>query len=67
MLVAGGPASGRSGLAHALATRLAAHRPRPVVVAGGFTGNGDWEPWPPPDPAGLVAPLEAAVDSAVSC
>jgi hypothetical protein len=65
VLVAGGPASGRTGLARALAARLAAHPARPVVVAGGFTQDGDWEPWPPPDPARLVAPLQAGVDLAV--
>jgi hypothetical protein len=65
VLVAGGPASGRTGLARALAVRLAAHPARPVVVAGGFTQDGDWEPWPPPDPARLVAPLQAGVDLAV--
>jgi hypothetical protein len=65
VLVGGGPASGRDGLARALADRLAAHPARPVVVAGGFTLDGDWEPWPPPDPARLVAPLQAGVDLAV--
>jgi len=64
VLVAGGPASGRTGLARALATRLAAHPARPVVVAGGFTPDGNWEPWPPPDPARVVASLQAGIDLA---
>jgi hypothetical protein len=56
VLVAGGPASGRTGLARALAARLAVHPARPVLVAGGFPQDGDWEPWPPPDrPAGRAA------------
>jgi hypothetical protein len=63
VLVAGGPASGRTGLARALATRLRAPPARPVVVAGGFRGD-QWEPWLPPDPARLVAPLKAGLDVA---
>jgi hypothetical protein len=65
VLVAGGPASGRTGLAHALATWLAAHPAGPVVVAGGFTPDGDWQPWPPPDPARPVTRLKAGVELAV--
>jgi hypothetical protein len=34
------------------------------VVAGGFTKDGDWEPWPPPNPARLVAPLQAGIELA---
>ncbi len=62
VLVAGGLASGRTGLARALATRLRAHPAHPVVIAGGFRG-GEWEPWPSPDPARLDT-LKAGVDLA---
>jgi hypothetical protein len=64
VLVAGGPASGRTGLARALAERLAAHPARPVVVAGGFNDDGGWEPWPASDPTRWVASLQAGVDLA---
>jgi tetratricopeptide (TPR) repeat protein len=62
VLVAGGPASGRTGLARALATRLRAHPAHPVVIAGGFRGD-EWEPWPPPGSAWLDA-FQAGVDLA---
>lgn len=64
VLVAGGRASGRTGLARALTARLEGHPARPVVVAGGFGAEGDWQPWPPPDPARLVVPLHAGVELA---
>jgi tetratricopeptide (TPR) repeat protein len=63
VLVAGGLASGRTGLARALASRLRAHPAHPVVIAGGFRGD-EWEPWPPPDPARLAA-VQPGVDLAV--
>jgi tetratricopeptide (TPR) repeat protein len=46
VLVAGGPATGRTGLARALATRLRKHPAHPAVIAGGFRGD-EWEPWLP--------------------
>jgi tetratricopeptide (TPR) repeat protein len=65
VLLSGGPTDSRSGLARTLAVRLAGHPARPLVVAGGFTSDGEWRLWPLPGPARRVAPLQAGVDLAV--
>ena len=65
VLLSGGATSGRSGAARALASRLTKHPARPLVVAGGFTSDGEWQPWPSPEPTRRGASLQTGVDLAV--
>jgi tetratricopeptide (TPR) repeat protein len=64
VLLASDSASGAGAVAHALAVRLAAHPANPLVVAGGFNSDGEWQPWLPPSRVRL-ARLQAGVDLAV--